>query len=479
MIKKCKYKCTFSVIKRPQCLLLDPLVIILLLMTVSITSCKKYLDEKSDSSLVIPTSVSDLQALLDFPEHINYATPMFPEASCDDYFTLDLYYNILSGTRNAFAYTWRYFDYVYPNDWAAGYRPIYTANLCLESIDKVNRTPQNAKDWDNVKGTALFLRAYYFLNLTWTFAKAYDESTSSKDLGIVLRLSSDFNIPSVRSTVKASYEQVIADAKGSINYLPSNPTHVMRPSKAAGYGLLARAYLSVRNYDSAFKYANLALTIKNELLDFNDPSEINVNSNNPFLNKFHKEVVFYTQINSSFLSISSNSAAFVDTFLFASYDDKDLRKTAFFRTGLMGYKQYKNYNTGASDMFSGIATNELYLIRAECYARGGNNNGTGDKDAALSDLNKVLSNRWQTGFFTPKTATTNQEALTLILKERRKELIRRGLRWIDIKRLNKEGANIIPMRKPLGQTFSLQPNESKYALPIPNDIILQTGMQQN
>jgi len=55
----------------------------------------------------------------------------------------------------------------------------------------------------------------------------------------------------------------------------------------------------------------------------------------------------------------------------------------------------------------------------------------------------------------------------------------RGLRWIDIKRLNKEGAGIIPIHSLGMQQFSLIPNDNKYALPIPSDIIKMTGMQQN
>ena len=77
------------------------------------------------------------------------------------------------------------------------------------------------------------------------------------------------------------------------------------------------------------------------------------------------------------------------------------------------------------------------------------------------------------------TAATEQEALTKILTERRKELPFRGLRWMDIKRLNKEGANIILVRNMNGQTYTLQPNHIRYALPIPESVIALSGMQQN
>jgi starch-binding outer membrane protein, SusD/RagB family len=55
----------------------------------------------------------------------------------------------------------------------------------------------------------------------------------------------------------------------------------------------------------------------------------------------------------------------------------------------------------------------------------------------------------------------------------------RGIRWIDIKRLNKEGKNIIPKRLIDGQTYLLPLESSYYALPLPQDILNLTGMPQN
>ena len=64
-------------------------------------------------------------------------------------------------------------------------------------------------------------------------------------------------------------------------------------------------------------------------------------------------------------------------------------------------------------------------------------------------------------------------------QERRKELIFRGLRWIDIKRLNLEGANIEQRRFLDGKEYILEPNSNRYALPLPDDIIRLTWMEQN
>ncbi|GAA0881862.1 hypothetical protein GCM10009120_04580 [Sphingobacterium siyangense subsp. cladoniae] len=94
-------------------------------------------------------------------------------------------------------------------------------------------------------------------------------------------------------------------------------------------------------------------------------------------------------------------------------------------------------------------------------------------------LNKLLLHRWKSGKFQVLTAKSDSEALDLILKERRKELLFRGVRWLDLKRLNKEGREISLKRVLGGKEFVLYPNDLRYALPIPEDVIELSGMQQN
>jgi hypothetical protein len=79
----------------------------------------------------------------------------------------------------------------------------------------------------------------------------------------------------------------------------------------------------------------------------------------------------------------------------------------------------------------------------------------------------------------PIIVTDSAAALDTILLERRKELVMRTLRWIDIKRLNKEDRNIVPVRIVAGERFSLPPNDNRYALPLPSDVVNISGMPQN
>ena len=443
--------------------------LIIVITTFQFFSCQKFLDKKSDKSLVVPASVDDLQGILDDNYYMNSKTPGFGESSSDDYFISETDYNSLDDLYQK-VYTWSVTDYAYENDWAYSYNAIYNANYCLEQIEKVVKTKQNEAKWNNVKGAALFFRAYYFLDLTWEYGKAYDDSTSKTDPGIVLRLTSDFNKHSARATVQESYQQVINDLQMANNYLPLTGTHPMRPGKAASYATLARTYLSMRKYDSAFKYSNLCLQIQNFLLDYNS-TEINASSDAPF-RPFNKEIIFYTTQSGSYPTKYSYYAM-IDSSLFNAYDDNDLRKSIYYFSN-NGYQSFKGHYTG--DMytfFSGIAVDEMYLIRAECNARAGR------LENAKSDLDTLLVKRWKAGTFISVNNSDPEEIIQLILLERRKELVMRALRWIDIKRLNKEKANIRPERRIGSKTYSLDPNSGKYALPIPSDIINQTGIQQN
>jgi hypothetical protein len=150
----------------------------------------------------------------------------------------------------------------------------------------------------------------------------------------------------------------------------------------------------------------------------------------------------------------------------------DLRRTLFFLAN-PGRINFKGSYTGAIFAFTGLATDETYLIRAECRARGE------DITGAMADLNTLLLQRWKTGTFVPFTASTQEQALNTILFERRKEMPCRGVRWTDIRRLNLENANIKPQRNLNNQDFELPVNSPLYALPIPPDAFVMGQYEQN
>ena len=122
----------------------------------------------------------------------------------------------------------------------------------------------------------------------------------------------------------------------------------------------------------------------------------------------------------------------------------------------------------------GLAVDEIYLIRAECRAR------MGDFKGALSDINKLLVTRWRVGRYVPLSSLDRDQLLSQILNERRKQLVFRGLRWSDLRRLNKdEKTGMSLFRRVQGELIELRPNDPKYVFALPPDVIKYSNMEQN
>ncbi len=446
--------------------------IIMLLLAVQLMACKKFIDEKPNAKLSVPNSTAALQALLDDFQRINTNFPGVAESGSDEYY---YNYNDWLGRSELIrnAYTWEKENLIQSgnnNDWVNAYRKIYIANVVLSEIRKIERSAVHSKEWDMAQGGAYFLRGISYAQLAWTFCMAYDQATAQQDAGLVLRTDPDFNVSSTRSSLAATYELMIDDLKKSYPLLPDKPLHVMRPSKAAAYGWLTRAYLSMRSYDSAYVYADKYLQIYHELIDYNT---IPVTAR-PIIPSFNIEVAYH----STPTQVIFPQFSWVDSVLYASYAADDLRKHLLFTPPTSGhavrFRGSYDGNTDPGAAFNGIATDEMYLSRAECLAR--KNQGA----AALNDLQTLLKKRWDNRVpFPAFTMTDPNMILATILLERRKELYMRGLRWMDLKRLNKEGLDIVLKRKLQTQEYSLLPNSLRYALPIPDDVIRITGITQN
>lgn len=431
--------------------------------------CKKFLEGKSDKKLVIPTTIADLQALLDNYLKVNTSAPSAGEASSDDYYLTDADYAGLTIESNRRMYTWQNsFVFVgFPNDWSRCYDIVYYCNIVLDGLAKIERNSSNEVAYDNLKGHALFLRGYYFFEVASIWCQAYDPSTAGSDLGIPVRATSDFNIASERGTLQETYDKIVSDLKLSVSLLPVTAVHVMRPSRAAAFAMLARVYLSMRNYNDAGLYADSSLQLYNKLLDYNTLSAAVTFPIAPL----NVEITFENR--ATVPASLNNSRAKVDSVLYSQYAINDLRKTIFFKNNNNGTFSFKGSYEGSITLFAGTATDEMYLTRAECYARNGNT------AAALIDLNTLLEKRWKAGTFNKVTATNSSDALGKILSERRKELLMRRIRWMDVKRLNKEGSNITMKRLISGTQYILLSNDLRYTLPIPEDVINISGMPQN
>lgn len=443
----------------------------MLLFSSCLSGCKKgFLDEKPQKSLLVPATTADFRAMLDNTLIFN-TTPGLPFTADGDFYTTDAGWNEYYLLQERTSYTWAadIFGSETSGEWNKPYRQIFYSNIVLEGAAKL---PEDAEQKE-VRGTALFYRAFAFYNLAQQFAPPYRAATAEVTPGIPLRTSADVTQKAGRGTLKQTYAQVLDDLRRSKGLLPAAGNYKTRPVIAAVYGLLARVCLSMEDYVLAGQYADSCLQLRPGLIDYNTLSTTAVRPFPRASPNGNNEVIFYA-LALDYTFGDSSSPTYVTPALYNSYAANDLRKAIFFRQITPGNYRFKGNYSGILSYFTGLATDEQYLIRAECRARAGNT------AAALGDLNALLVKRWKAGTFMPFTAATAEEALALILTERRKELTWRGTRWTDLRRLNGDPRFAVTLSRQLkGQAYQLEPQSKRYTYPIPPDELQLNPMPQN
>src|SRR5690606_22980507 len=126
-----------------------------------------------------------------------------------------------------------------------------------------------------------------------------------------------------------------------------------------------------------------------------------------------------------------------------------------------GVFTFKGNYSGTSSMFLGTTTAEMYLIRSECRAR------LDDIEGALADVTHLRKMRWDSNVpYQDVSMEDREEVIRFILLERRKELAMRGLRWSDLKRLNRDSRFETTLeRTAYDRTHILAPQSDRYAFP--------------
>lgn len=448
------------------------LVYILLCSCLGLVSCKKYLDKKSNESQSKPETLNDLQALLDNPS-LSRGMRLINNSTDEYYLDYAFWNGRAKIDKDSYVWDANLNDFI---DWRDIYITVLYANTVLDNLKDISSDGQQSQ-WNNIKGQALFFRAHSFYMVGQLYAEVFDPSIADLAPGIPLRLNSNFNEASSRHKLAEIYDQIEKDISEAIGLLgdnsPATALYKKRPTRAACYGLLSRIYLIKKDYKKAEENASLCLNQYNFLLNYNNSPQVDtLTAVNPPFAAYNGEMIFYFNVAST---LNANTSAKIDSNLFKSYADSDLRKKLYFRKNTDPSYRYRGSYTGlTTDIFNGIATDEIYLNRAEAHARLGNTTN------AMDDLNTLLKNRIRTSQFVPLTAMTPDQALNLVINERRKELVNRGLRWTDLRRLNKEPVFRTTLQRKLNnQIYELQPEDKRYTLLIPVEVMNNSNLQQN
>lgn len=324
----------------------------------------------------------------------------------------------------------------YAND----YSIISNANYLLESIDNVE-FDQDAKD--NIKGQALCLRAFAYLDLVQYFGSVPMHLTPVKKL-------SDATLP--LASVDSIYAQIIDDASQAANLLPNKSQQEQgRVTSGTANMLLGNAYINLKQWSKAES------VLKNitgyQLLDdyaaVFDPS-----------NKNNEESIFEVQFKEGNDGYASNffyvflaqpiTAAEVEAItgisevarivegyniptpdIIEAYEEGDVRKDAsvgYLTAHGETYPYIKKYCH--SHALSGITNDnwpiyrysETLLFLAEAL------NEQGKLSEALTYINQVRKRAGLNNL----TVNSQEQMRTAILQERRVELAFENKRWLDL-----------------------------------------------
>lgn len=422
---------------------------LLFLIVIVVSSCKKFLDV-TPKGIIIPEKVADYEGLLNAPS----MTKTFPinllDFADDNFNTFEA--TIQSPTANG--YYWRPVitinEKANPDVWGPLYRCIYSANVIINGVKEAVDGTEAQKQ--SIYAEAMVVRAGCYMDLLTVFAKAYDPSTAAADPGLPLVNSTDVNdkVPG-RSSLKATLDAMIADLNTAAEALPVSNVNRYRATKYAAYGLLSRIYLYMADFVNARKYTDLALQGPHTLLNYNSYatySAVPVYDLNPEV-LWQRAAVSGSPI---FMLYSADLKSY--------FDANDIRYSFLTVTNNNGLGR-----AGFSGVYNfGITYPEMYLTRAELLAREGKFN------EAMTVVNTIRKNRIRTANYTDQTALSAEDALVKVLAERRRELAYSGLRWFDMKRLDREGR--MPEVKRINPTTqavdaSLPAHSPKYTFEIP------------
>lgn len=422
-------------------------------MLFSIVSCKDFLEVKP-KGYVLPEKLSDYENMLSsptmtqtFPAELMYCT--------DDYYGE---YAPLDRGTNANMFVWRREidtdDQVSPAIWGGLYRVIYDANVIIRHVMGAKEgTEQRKKE---VLGDALLVRADAYFTLLTVFAKAYDPATAATNPGMPLVTSNDVTESTPpRSSLQATLDTIINNTLQASEYLPQSTTYRFRGTQAAAHGLLARIYLYMGDYTNAAKYSELAVKAPHQLLNYanyDDSFDMPNSDVNPEI-LWQRASVDYTI--PTFLLYSDE--------LMTYFNADDLR---FF---LLSFSSSKGINRASPPGRAnfGVTFPELYLNIAEAAAR------AGTIGKAMDMVNKIREKRIKASAYQPLSAANPEAALKIVLAERRRELAFSGQRWMDMKRLDKDGRmiEVVRMNKKTGVRLgSLMPGSKEYTFQIPTRV---------
>ena len=448
----------------------------------TLSSCTKFLEEKSQSD-VIPRTATDFRELLIGSGYMSNSEPMnflyFMDDDVDFFleFANDPSYVVGSydARLNYLWYTWQPkladmngVGVMIAEDpsvtaYAAYYTKILGCNAVLENIDKSIGTQQEK---DRVKGEALAVRAMYYFRLANLYGEPYNHNP--KSLCVPLKLTSGIvSTPMVQATVADAYDLVVHDLQEASSLMDPLPIvrkdyHINQP---AIHILLSRVYLYMEKWQESVAEANKVFEQGGKILDM---TTLDTKSGT-WLNYNNVEVEWVFGGNTQ-----ANQSTYAPAVKFLStYDRNDARYRVGFSASNTGESLVSKLPSGL-DLAQTLRSSEALLNRAEASVQLDNMGG------ALKDLNDLRRKRIEG--YVDEVISDKATLLQAVRDERRKEFAYECFRWFDLRRY---GMPEISHRyqHELGESvlqYKLTQGDPMYVLPFPTSVILKnSGLKQN
>lgn len=343
------------------------------------------------------------------------------------------------------------------------YKIIANANMIIANIDDAEG-PQVERD--NIKGQALFYRAFSHFKAVQLYGQRYDRAGNNTQDGIVLRLENSTD-PKARSTVEETYKAINTDMDEAIRLLEG--AEISRPTKMhidvhVARAIKARILLTQGKWLEAAAMAKLVVDYSGAEMDnsgyeFKQGRMADASNKEWIWAKIAQPALetatlfnFYSYISNTNISYNRNTPRAINNLLYEKISPTDIRKQLWVenvvdhpnlvfppggnRYKWMSQKFIVDHPDNTSSSYNGaivtadlafIRLPEMYLIMAEGYARGG-------QEGPARDALFVVAKDRDPAY----TLSTNAgEVLTEeIMFQRRVELWAEGFRWLDLKRLN-------------------------------------------
>lgn len=339
----------------------------------------------------------------------------------------------------------------------------------------IGEMEEQGEDADKLRATAYAMRGAAYYQLLRLFCEAPQKDQLANQLGLPIVTTFDLEATPVRSTMQETVDLIESDLNKAIEYHMTDDVYRFTEDVAEGY--LARLYFWTCQWDKALTTAQDMIK-KYPLLESDAYTAMISEAYGISGNQILKSYRTGSNSNPFESTYSTLNSMPVSTRFLSAFTDEE--KTTDIRYSLYVNKKREATKT----FFCGMRSAEFKLIEAECYYH------LGQTANALKSINEFRALRisdytYLTESNLPTASSKEiivQDAegksltplISLILRERRKELFLEGDRFFEQKR------NGAPEYDTYYQGVVYRTKSYMYTFPIPiHDLDINSGLQQN